>query len=294
MSYLISPDLKRLIQSDNLTQIIGGDTSILTAAQLTAQEEAITYLIQKYNTAGEFTDTNIYDPTVIYKAASRVYLDATAYDGTATYAIGKLVLQSGKIYSCSITISVAEATFIPGHWALLGNQYDIFYASYPAPLFNLNSVYAKGVIVFWNDKKYTASIPTPLMGHETVLQYDTTDQIPYPNYFPGDVNNPQQWGNGVAYSVPAGTLPTNITYFTKGDNRSQAMVMYITDIALYHLHSRIAPRGIPDLRIKRYDDAINHLKGYSKGTTTANLTKIQPPSGKRIRYGSSIKQSNSY
>jgi phage gp36-like protein len=37
------------------------------------------------------------------------------------------------------------------------------------------------------------------------------------------------------------------------------------DIALYHLHSRISPRQIPELRGIRYDSAINFLKQVAEG-----------------------------
>lgn len=37
------------------------------------------------------------------------------------------------------------------------------------------------------------------------------------------------------------------------------------DIALYHLHARISPRQIPELRGIRYDSAIAFLKAVSEG-----------------------------
>src|SRR3954467_9391607 len=98
MAYLISSDLKRFIQTDNLQAIIGGDSSILTAAQQSAQEEAITFLSQKYDVSQEFTDTNIWSYTAVYKASNRIYLDAPAYDSAAAYALHDLTLQAGKIY----------------------------------------------------------------------------------------------------------------------------------------------------------------------------------------------------
>ncbi len=48
MSYLVLNDYKKQIQSDNLNQVISSDTTILSAAALTAQAEAISYLIQNY------------------------------------------------------------------------------------------------------------------------------------------------------------------------------------------------------------------------------------------------------
>ena len=294
MSYLIAKDLSRAIQSDNLSQIIGGDVSISAAAQLTAQEEAITFLSQKYDTASEFTDTNVWDPLVIYKAADRVYLDAAAYDSSKTYALTAMALYNGSVYRCTTAVTAPE-TFAPGKWASLGKQYDIFFAKYPVVVFNIQAGYQVGEVVYWKGKKYSARTKTNFLGHDAALQFGSTDNIPYPNYFPDDVvNGTKQWTSLGAYTVAAGTLPTNTTYWVAGDNRSQAMVMYIIDIALYHLHSRIAPRNIPDLRVKRYDDAIANLKGYAKGTTTANLTRIQPPQGNRIRWGSGIKNVNNY
>jgi hypothetical protein len=49
MSYLITSDYKKQIQSDNLSQITGNDTSILNSAELTAIEETQSYLVQKYD-----------------------------------------------------------------------------------------------------------------------------------------------------------------------------------------------------------------------------------------------------
>lgn len=295
MAYLISSDLKRFIQTDNLQAIIGGDSSILTAAQQSAQEECITFLSQKYDVSQEFTDSNIWSYTAVYKASNRIYLDALPYDSAAAYALHDLTLQAGKVYINTSAISAPGETFNASHWTLLGSQYDIFYAKYPQPLFDVQSVYAKNAPVFWKDYTFIALTATPTPDHDALLQYGNTQNVPFSNYFPDDpVNGSRQWTNAVAYLVAAGTLPTNINFWIKGDNRSQNIVMYIIDIALYHLHSRIAPRNIPDLRIKRYDDAITHLKGYAKGTTTANLAKLQPPQGKRIRWGSQIKRNNSF
>lgn len=83
-------------------------------------------------------------------------------------------------------------------------------------------------------------------------------------------------------------------YWLFGDNRNQQLVNYMIDIALYHVHSRISPRNIPDLRVKRYDDAIRWLKMAGRGDITADIPLIQPKQGRRIRYGGQIKNINSY
>jgi hypothetical protein len=296
MAYLIAADFKKQIQADNLQAIIGGDNSVLTSAQQGAQEEAITYLVQKYDVTQEFTDTTVWDRAIAtYTAGSRVYLDAPAYSATSAYAVNQLALQAGQVYICISLINAPGEAFNAAHWTLLGNQYDVFYGKFPAPLFDLLTFYNKGDLVYWKGKKYTAAYKTSAYDQSTLLQFEETQNVPFQNYFPDDpANGSKQWTTATPYSIPAATLPTNTTYWIKGDNRCQNLVMYIIDIALYHIHSRIAPRNIPDLRIKRYDDALMQLKGYAKGTTTANLPKLQPPTGKRIRFGSHIKNKNSY
>jgi hypothetical protein len=90
--------------------------------------------------------------------------------------------------------------------------------------------------------------------------------------------------------------PTDTSKWTLGDNRNAQVVNYMVDIVLYHIHSRIAPKNIPDLRVKRYDDAISWLKNCAKGDwITASIPLIQPKQGMRSRWGSRIpKQNNDY
>ena len=70
--------------------------------------------------------------------------------------------------------------------------------------------------------------------------------------------------------------------------------MIVIDITLFHLHSRIAPRNIPDLRKDRYVNAVQMLQAYARGEMTTKLPLIQPKSGARIRFGGNIKNINSY
>lgn len=82
--------------------------------------------------------------------------------------------------------------------------------------------------------------------------------------------------------------------YLKGDNRNQQMVMYMVDMVLFHLHSRIAPRNIPQLRLDRYRDAKEWLKDSAIGNITADLPIIQPAQGNRIRFGGDVKNENRY
>jgi len=79
-----------------------------------------------------------------------------------------------------------------------------------------------------------------------------------------------------------------------GTARDPQLLAYIIDIALFHLHSRIAPRNVPELRQTRYDNAIAWLKMCAFGDVTPKLTPISPAQGNRIRYGGNTKNTNQY
>lgn len=293
MSYLIVPDFKKLIQTDNLTAIIGGDNSILEQVKQAAQIEITSYLTQKYDLSNEFTDTTVWSRTVTYKGRQRVYLDAPAYVSATAYNINDMALQAGSVYIC---ISSTTGAFDLSKWTLLGVQYAMFFVTLPYPEFNLYGTYLKNTQVWWKNSTYTNIIPTGVPSHGVALQYGTYSNIPLSNVFPDDVNfGVKSWGAPVAYSVVAGTLPNDITKWTAGDNRNQQLVNCCIDVALYTVHSRIAPRNIPDLRVKRYDDVIRWLKNGAKGTDiTLDLPLRQPKQGGRIRWGSQVQKDNSY
>ena len=78
-----------------------------------------------------------------------------------------------------------------------------------------------------------------------------------------------------------------------GATRDTQIVQTIIDIALFHVHSRIAPRNIPELREKRYDNAIAWLKACGKGNVTPGIIE-RTTDGKMIRWGSSTKYTNNF
>lgn len=274
MSYLILHDYKKLIQSDNLSQIIGADYSLVTQMQLAAQAEVVSYLRQKYLTSAEFTDTSLFAMNNTYFGKNRVYLDATAFSTTSTYALNSLTLYLGNVYFNTIAITVAGA-WNPAKWQLIGAQYDIYYVSLPESEWDYYKTYQVGDQVWYADKTYTCVVANLSV---------------QPN------EHPEFWGTGTTFSTIGSDLYSGSSVWIKADNRNQQMVNMMIDVALFHLHSRIAPRNIPDLRVKRYDDAVAWLKNVSRGTDiTADLPLIQPKSGQRIRYGSRlVKQNNNY
>lgn len=292
MAYLRITDYYQQIQSLQLDQITGGDNAIRLSAEYKALEELTSYLTQKYDMPQELTDTLTWAVATSYKAKNRVQLDATAYSAAATYALNALVLQAGKVQICITAITVAEA-FNQAKWTIIGSQYDLFFVTLPNPEFNYLTFYKKDDVIFWKDKVYTALTDSFVYDHEDKLQLNSPLTII--NAFPDDtINGPAQWGVGVAYSVAAGTLPTVTAKWTAGDNRSQKILECLIDIALYKIHSRIAPSNTPQLRIDNYDAAILWLKACAKGTVTANVPTIQPKQGRRVRYGGNTKNVNSY
>lgn len=289
--YLIFSDFRAQIQSDNLKQVIGSDLSILDKAELTAIEEATSYLTQKYLLSQEFTPLLTYNPTTIYKVNQRFYLDAIGFAFGVPNTVGDPIIYNNNYYIC--TRSTTSATFELTAWLLIGPQYSIYNAIYPFPNFDNTKYYYANDKVFWNGKIYICHSSSYKISHADRLQNGSIIDKVFNNAFP-DQPYQTQWIVIAPYSVPAGTLPTNPVYFTLGDNRSQQLLTYIVDMALYHVHSRIAPRNIPELRVKRYDDSISWLKKAADGKITANLPIIQPKSGGRIRFGGNSKNSNSY
>lgn len=288
MSYLIDSDFKKLIQVDNLSQIIGNDTSLLLSAKLDAEQIATEYLQQKYDCTKEFQSTDVWDRTRSYKAGERFYLNASAYAPTNNYAVNDLTLQNGNVYICT---HITTGTFDGSKWALLSPQFTLFYAVLPYPEFNYDSVYVIGSHVFWKDKTYTALQPTVIPSHVSSIQYPSIADKPLLN--PAPDKSVQVWGAGTDYSVAAGTLPIDTAFYTQGDNRNRVLVNTCMAIALYNLHKRIAPRNIPELRVKDYDDSIAWLKDTSQGKfITSSLPIIQPKQGGRVRYGGNVKLNN--
>lgn len=292
MAYLIYNDFKRLIQSDNLSQIIGANYSLLDAEINVAVAEAKSYLRQKYDVANEFDDTPQYGQTTHYTYKQRVYVDATTYNPATVYGLYDYVLHEGLIYyanNAGIT-----GTWDANQWVYLCKQYDIYTSVLPSghTEFNLYATYAIGDDVVYKGRQYTAlqASSTPTYSIDNV-RYENTGVN---NVLPDAVDGAQYWDDNGAYDF-YNQLLDDSTYWEQTDNRNQQMVNTVVDIALYHVHSRIAPRNIPDLRVKRYDDSISWLKQCAKGDDiTADLPLIQPKQGARIRWGGAIKQNNTY
>lgn len=72
----------------------------------------------------------------------------------------------------------------------------------------------------------------------------------------------------------AGGYDTAAIFSASGAARNDSLVMFLVDMVLYHIHSRIAPRNIPELREIRYTAAIDWLKALKNGDVDAGLPTL--------------------
>lgn len=291
MPYLRYQDYIKTIQDVQIQQIIAGDDTQRILCEHAAQATAIEHLVVKYDISKEFTETLPFSYTTAYQAQGRVELNFIDYNPTNGAALHDLRINADLAYICTMAQTGA---FDVSKWTLLGKKYDLFYVTNPHPEFNYKIFYNKGDKVIWKNKIYTASIGTQLMDHTTQLQY-TLDTIPIPNVFPDDlINGVQYWGVGTTYTVTAGTLPTDATKWTKGDNRNASMVRRLVQVCLFYLHDRLSQRNIPQLRADGYAEAMAWLDAANQGEITVDLPLVQPKIDGRIRYGGDVKRINQY
>lgn len=79
---------------------------------------------------------------------------------------------------------------------------------------------------------------------------------------------------------------TTAIFAATGEERNPVIILKLLDMVIYHLHSRINPRQIPDLRAERYENAIKWLQDVSKDLIDPDLPTIEQPEGGIISYGS--------
>lgn len=200
MAYLFIQDYYPSIQDVVLQQILSNEDSYRLNKERVSQALIKSQLIQKYDIADEFRDTVLFSTSTTYKAKQLVYLDATAYSATATYALGVLALQAGSVYICKTAITVGEA-FTISKWTLLGAQYEYYFIPTPYTEFNYKTAYNIGAVIFWKDKVYKCLQASSDFTHETTIQYRVYENIPLINQFPNRTyTGVQQWSTGVSYS----------------------------------------------------------------------------------------------
>lgn len=268
-------DYSRIIQDDNLLQVIESNQQIKLDVEQSAQAEMISYLAQRYKTKEVFSNTSIFDISAIYYGKSLVEFTAATYAPATTYAINSYVLYNGYIYKSNVgsVTGVWDTT----KWNQICLNKTLYYITLPYSEFDPTVTYAVGNQIWYENKTYTC-VKACVGIYPTVAEF---------------------WGTGTAYTV-TGIYPDNTTKWTLGDNRNQQIVLYLIDITLYHLHSRINPRNIPDLRKERYNGndpmdrggAIGWLKSVAHGNIQADLPVASPKQGLSMRSGNAGSYTN--
>ena len=72
----------------------------------------------------------------------------------------------------------------------------------------------------------------------------------------------------------------------QGANRHAMLILVIVDIALYHLHARVSPAEIPDIRVNRYNEAKRWLENVASGLIKVDMPTLSITSKGKIRSGS--------
>lgn len=283
MAFLIKKDFEKHIQKDNLDQILGGNDFYLDECILLAIAEATSYLAQRYYIEKIFNETNQpYDSNKQYRIYERIYANFPAWENNITYTVNTNVSYSGFIYKKNndmVGYTQGNLPTDPTYWI---PQYknDTIYSTnfYSIPIFDYSQKYQKNDIV----KYYYSAF---------ICKQTSLNIIPTPNNDYWDIYP----------SIFSSVLPTDTLSWLEGDNRNEQLKACLIDIALYHLHSRINPRNIPELRKERYDGnspeqkggAIGWLKNVAHGLVNADLPEkidFQLP----ISWGSYEKQNNNF
>lgn len=262
-------DYLRVIQEDDLSQIINSNRQIKLDTEQSAQSEMISYLAQRYKVNEIFSNTTEFDITATYKAKNLVEYTADAYSSSNTYASGDLAVYQSNIYECNT--NGTTGAWNASKWDFVCADKALFYVTLPETEWNPETSYIIGDVIWYADSVYTCVI-----ANKNVLPTESA-----------------YWGVGVPYSV-TGQVPTNAAYWTAGDNRNQQIVLFLLDITLYHLLPRISPRNGPDIRKERYNGnspndsggAIGWLKSVAKGNVMADLPVYTPQQGMPMRSGS--------
>lgn len=93
-----------------------------------------------------------------------------------------------------------------------------------------------------------------------------------------------------------GDFNTAVIFAASGSSRNALLLIFVKDIAVWHLINLSNPGIDFDLRQKRYDAAIAWLKGVQKGNITPDLPKLEISETKPgpISYGSNPKRIQHY
>lgn len=313
MGYLALSDYRNSIQQSIFNQLVQNSYAKLTLAENAALDIVISHLTQKYDVTQEFTDIEPWNPLTTYNIRDRIIIDYAAWVASTTYETNDCIIYNGIGYVC-INLN-SDTTFTPANWTTLGVQYAIYYASFPstctyqgipvsptlanplAPMFDINNSYFLGDAVYWNGNTYINNTATAFVRPCDLKQYYVYENVPLPNIFPDDIQNNAQhqyWSAPTAVIVTPGTLPTDASAWTLGDNRNPSLVEIMKRITIWILSDLVVTNNRPMVWEDNYKSSLEKLRGFAEGKTTLRIPLIQPNVGKRVRYGGGIKQQWAY
>lgn len=87
---------------------------------------------------------------------------------------------------------------------------------------------------------------------------------------------------------------TDLIFTQTGTDRSAQIIMRCTDITLYHLHTSASPDNVPELREKRYNDAIGWLEKIADGFINPILPAKETEPTTPLRSGNSKDKEDFY
>jgi hypothetical protein len=279
-------------------------------AEYEAIEEISSYIRARYIVDEIFKDTKEYGTDTLYYGKDVIQYTLPTFTTGTTYSQYDRFNYKGLVYE-QITSGTTSGSTNPStdaNYSYITENNSFYTAKLPVNEYNQTTNYIKDQLVWYKNEIWQATQEVrgqrPGDSQNLELRYGIPsvtqpqyilDASYYPQQNPIPGTNPSPWisysgevtsyftGNTYSFS---GELPTNTTYWEKKDGRNTVIVMYLMDIMLYHLLSRINPRAISELRENRYMGAISWLKNVQKGNVSLTAPEILPTVGQSIMFGS--------
>jgi len=275
MAYLRLKDYQRFIDLKQLDEVTDENDYTRVDLEPTSEEEAISYLVQKYDTVREFSSLDVYDPTLTYKALSKVYLNANLYASGAKVANQTLALGSDGFIYLNTTGADSNPVTVPVNWAKLGKQYTFFYGKLPFAEWDWQKSYKTNVTIWYKDHTYTSK------NESKGIAPDDED------------NGLNFWTDLGEYTIAINAI-TDTSKWSTGDIRCQKLVECVVMLTLYKLYKHTATSNVPEWIGQSYDDSIKWLTGAGQGVFTPPLKELANMVGHRIRITGNPKNVNIY
>jgi hypothetical protein len=200
------------------------------------------------------------------------------------YNVGDKVFYDNKVYKCKV------ASVVPSQNSVLQNGTQSNKVSinvFPDSKLNGVTYWGLGIPYLFSNLPVNSK-PTNFSNYSNNTTYLIGNRVNFNSTIYECIKN------SLSISPDSDISRWQPVSWLSGDNRNLSLVECYIDIVLYKLHKGIAPRNIPDLRVKAYDDAITWLDKCADGRITLDVQKLQPSQGNKIRFGGNSKRINNY